>query len=103
MDLRERRIIRITSTAARNGRDGARYRRDCIGNMTFQETADLAGGLRPGLVIPGHWDMFADNPGNPQAFADYPDAKDSGTITRRIPALMEDMALYYKTAKRDRR
>ena len=30
--------------------------------------ADLAGELRPGLVIPGHWDMFADNPGDPDAF-----------------------------------
>ena len=58
-----------------NGRDGARYRRDCIGNMTFQEAVDLAGELRAGLVIPGHWDMFADNPGNPRAFADYLDAK----------------------------
>ena len=76
-----------------NGRDGARYRRDCIGNMTFQEAADLAGELRPGLVIPGHWDMFADNPGDPQAFADYLDAKYGGGIACRIPALMEDMAL----------
>ncbi len=58
-----------------NGRDGARYRRNCIGNMTFQEAADLAGELRPGMIIPGHWDMFADNPGNPEAFADYLDAK----------------------------
>jgi L-ascorbate metabolism protein UlaG (beta-lactamase superfamily) len=48
-----------------NGRDGARYRRNCIGNMTFQEAADLAGELHPRLVIPGHWDMFADNPGDP--------------------------------------
>ena len=76
-----------------NGRDGARYRRDCIGNMTFQEAVDLAGELRAGLVIPGHWDMFADNPGNPWAFADYLDAKYSGTITCRIPVIMEDMAL----------
>ena len=58
-----------------NGRDAVRYRRNCIGNMTFQEAADLAGELQPRLVIPGHWDMFADNPGDPQAFADYLDAK----------------------------
>ena len=72
-----------------NGRDGARYRRDCIGNMTFQEAADLVGELRPGLVLPGHWDMFADNPGDPEAFADYLDAKYGGKITCRIPRVME--------------
>ena len=71
-----------------NGRDGARYRRDCIGNMTFQEAADLAGELRPGLVIPGHWDMFANNPGDPAAFADYLDAKYPG-LPCQIPAIGE--------------
>lgn len=54
-----------------NGRDAARYSRNCIGNMTFQEAADLAGELKTGLAIPGHWDMFADNPGDPKAFCDY--------------------------------
>ncbi|MBQ7488877.1 MAG: MBL fold metallo-hydrolase [Clostridia bacterium] len=58
-----------------NGRDAERYRRDCIGNMTFQEAADLAGELKPSLIIPGHWDMFANNPGDPEAFSDYLDAK----------------------------
>ena len=29
-----------------NGRDGTRYRNNCIGNMTFQEAADLAGYVR---------------------------------------------------------
>lgn len=76
-----------------NGRDGARYRRDCIGNMTFQESADLAGELAPGLVIPGHWDMFADNPGDPDAFADYLDAKYGGKIACRIPKVMERFEL----------
>lgn len=76
-----------------NGRDGARYRRDCIGNMTFQEAADLAGELRPGLVIPGHWDMFADNPGDPDAFVDYLDAKYGGRIACRIPGINEEIAL----------
>jgi L-ascorbate metabolism protein UlaG (beta-lactamase superfamily) len=76
-----------------NGRDGARYRRDCIGNMTFQEAADLAGELRPGLVIPGHWDMFADNPGDPHAFADYLDAKYGGKVRCRIPRVLEEIML----------
>ena len=68
-----------------NGRDGARYRRGCIGNMTFQESADLAGELRPRLVIPGHWDMFADNPGDPEAFADYLNAKYPGQVPCALP------------------
>ncbi|MBR4500742.1 MAG: MBL fold metallo-hydrolase [Clostridia bacterium] len=68
-----------------NGRDGERYRRDCIGNMTFQEAADLAGELRPGLVIPGHWDMFANNSADPEAFADYLDAKYGGEVPCLVP------------------
>ena len=76
-----------------NGRDGARYRRGCLGNMTFQEAADLAGELRPGLALPGHWDMFEDNPGDPQAFADYLDTKYGGKIHCRIPRVLEEIAL----------
>jgi L-ascorbate metabolism protein UlaG (beta-lactamase superfamily) len=76
-----------------NGRDGARYRRDCIGNMTFQEAADLAGELRVGLALPGHWDMFADNPGDPAAFADYLDAKYGGAVPCVIPKMMEAIRL----------
>ena len=58
-----------------NGRDAKRYRSNCIGNMTFQEAADLAGALKPGLVMPAHFDMFAGNAGDPAAFADYVQAK----------------------------
>lgn len=76
-----------------NGRDGARYRRDCIGNMTFQEAADLAGELQCGLALPGHWDMFADNPGDPHAFADYLNAKYEGKIRCRIPRVLEEIVL----------
>ena len=71
-----------------NGRDAERYRRDCIGNMTFQEAADLAGELRPKLALPGHWDMFADNPGNPDAFVDYLTVKYSGRIKAFRPSLL---------------
>ncbi|MBQ8072398.1 MAG: MBL fold metallo-hydrolase [Clostridia bacterium] len=74
-----------------NGRDGRRYRRNCIGNMTFQEAADLAGELSPGLVIPGHWDMFRDNPGDPAAFADYLEAKYAGRVPVRIPRYLEEI------------
>ena len=71
-----------------NGRDAERYRRNCIGNMTFQEAADLAGELQPGLVLPGHWDMFADNPGDPDAFVDYLTVKYSGRIRAVRPSLL---------------
>ena len=71
-----------------NGRDGERYRRNLIGNMTFQEAADLAGELRPGLAIPGHWDMFAGNTGDPDAFMDYLDAKYPGQVKTIRPEIL---------------
>lgn len=58
-----------------NGRDGIRYRRGCMGNMTWQEAADLCGEIKPKLVCPGHWEMFSDNSENPWLFADYCRAK----------------------------
>ena len=54
-----------------NGRDAPRLSTRCIGNMTFQEAADLAGDLRPGAVIPAHYEMFARNSANVQDFDDY--------------------------------
>ena len=72
-----------------NGRDARRYRQNCIGNMTWQEAADLAGETGPSMVIPGHWDMFADNSADPAEFADYLDAKYPGKIQCRIPKIME--------------
>ena len=56
--------------------------------MTYQEAADLAGELQPGLTIPGHWDMFADNPGDPKAFVDYLDVKYGGRIRAVQPSLL---------------
>ncbi len=76
-----------------NGRDGARYRRGCIGNMTFQEAADLAGELRPRLTIPGHWDMFADNSADPDAFRDYLDVKYSGRLKCQVPRYLEPIRI----------
>lgn len=54
-----------------NGRDAARYARNCLGNMTYQEAVDMAGALRPGLTVPGHYEMFTNNSQDPHAFADY--------------------------------
>ena len=54
-----------------NGRDAARFAAGCIGNMTYQEAADLAGAITPGITIPAHYDMFAMNSADPQLFVDY--------------------------------
>lgn len=70
-----------------NGRDATRYRQNCIGNLTYQEAADLAGEVEPGIVIPGHWDMFAHNSEDPNAFADYIDAKYNGKLKCIIPKI----------------
>jgi len=78
-----------------NGRDGKRYRNDCIGNMTFQEAVDLAGELGSGITIPGHWDMFAENPGDPEAFADYADAKYKGRIHTVRPGILETVKINF--------
>jgi len=65
-----------------NGRDARRLAANCIGNMTYQEAADLAGAIRPGLTIPTHFDMFADNGENPQLFVDYMRVKYPRLATR---------------------
>jgi L-ascorbate metabolism protein UlaG (beta-lactamase superfamily) len=54
-----------------NGRDAKRLKNNCIGNMTYQEAADLAGVLKPGLTVPAHYDMFAMNSLKPKLFMDY--------------------------------
>ncbi len=54
-----------------NGRDAKRLRSNCIGNMTYQEAADLAGAIQPRLTVPAHFDMFQGNMENPALFADY--------------------------------
>lgn len=76
-----------------NGRDANRYRKNCIGNMTYQEAADLAGEIEPRFVIPGHWDMFADNIGDPYAFGDYIEVKYGGRVRCIIPKIMERISL----------
>ena len=64
-----------------NGRDAERYAANIIGNMTFPEAADLVCPLKPGLVVPTHWDMFAGNPGDPAAFCRYVAVKYPGVKT----------------------
>jgi L-ascorbate 6-phosphate lactonase len=61
-----------------NGRDAKRYRKNCIGNMTYQEAVDLAGSIKPGLVVPAHYEMFTFNSEDPLLFTDYLEIKYPG-------------------------
>lgn len=61
-----------------NGRDAGRFLRGCLGNMTFQEAAELAGELEVGLAVPAHYDMFVGNQEDPQKFVDFLEAKYPG-------------------------
>jgi len=61
-----------------NGRDGARLRRKCYGNYTFQEAVDICGALRPKLCVPMHYDMFPGNQERVELFTDYLDVKYPG-------------------------
>ena len=54
-----------------NGRDAWRLTHDCIGCMTYQEAADLAGLLEPRLTVPAHSDMFPNNLADPWLFTEY--------------------------------
>lgn len=58
-----------------NGRDAVRFRQGVLGNMTYQEAADLAAGLELDLLVPTHYGMFDFNTVDPQLFRDYLDAK----------------------------
>ncbi len=61
-----------------NGRDAERFLRDCLGNMTFQEAAELAGELQTGLAVPSHYDMFIGNQEDPSKFVRFLEAKYPG-------------------------
>ena len=61
-----------------NGRDAKRLAMDIIGNMTYQEAADLVGGLDVALTVPAHYDMFDANSEDPQLLVDYMQIKYPG-------------------------
>jgi len=67
-----------------NGRDARRLKMNLIGNMTYQEAADLAGAIRPRLTVPAHWDMFEANSENPELFTEYMEVK-YPELAARIP------------------
>ncbi len=74
-----------------NGRDGERLRRNCIGNMTFQEAADLAGAIKPRVTVPAHFDMFIGNTASARDFITYMSVKypDLKTIRPRLGNIYE--------------
>ena len=61
--------------------------------MTYQEAADLAGECDTELVIPGHWDMFADNSEDPKLFEDYVNVKYKGRVQCLVPKVMQKIEL----------
>jgi len=69
-----------------NGRDAERFLSGCLGNLTFQEAAELAGDLRPGLAVPTHYDMFVGNQEDPQKFVRFLEAKFPGVPSWVGPA-----------------
>lgn len=72
-----------------NGRDARRLKDDCIGNMTYQEAADLVGTIKPKLAIPGHYDMFAFNGADPKDFIDYVEIKYPGQKVKTLEVCEE--------------
>jgi L-ascorbate metabolism protein UlaG (beta-lactamase superfamily) len=51
-----------------NGRDEEREAEGIVGNLDAHEAAQLAAEIGADAAVPMHWDMFADNPGDPAAF-----------------------------------
>jgi L-ascorbate metabolism protein UlaG (beta-lactamase superfamily) len=54
-----------------NGRDYFRTARDIVGNLDVREAAELAVAAGVKLLIPGHWDLFAQNAVNPGHLFEY--------------------------------
>ncbi|NUQ01057.1 MAG: MBL fold metallo-hydrolase [Armatimonadetes bacterium] len=69
-----------------NGRDAERYRRNCMGNLSFAEAADLVAPLPVGLAVPTHFDLFVNNSEDPTRFIDYLAAKYPAVPTWLGPA-----------------
>lgn len=54
-----------------NGHDWNRKNKNIMGNMTYREALDLCNYVGTDLVVPMHYDLFADNTENPAYFVDY--------------------------------
>lgn len=54
-----------------NGRDAVRYLDNVVGNMVYQEAADLLGQIDVPAAYPSHYGMFSDNTEDPSLFSSY--------------------------------
>lgn len=72
-----------------NGRDAFRERAGIVGNMSAGEAAQLATACGVDLLVPIHWDMFANNLGEPGHMVDLarrrPDAPSIAVLTPARP------------------
>jgi len=48
-----------------NGRSAEREAAGIVGNLDEEEAVDLASAIGASVLVPIHWDMFAENPGDP--------------------------------------
>ena len=54
-----------------NGMDYARTARGIVGNMNYRDAADFGVVVHADLIVPIHYDLFANNRENPAYFVDY--------------------------------
>ena len=63
-----------------NGRDYFRESRaNIVGNLDVREAAEMAHVIGAEVIVPAHYDMFADNPGNPHHLVEL--------VNQRYPSL----------------
>ena len=69
-----------------NGVSWFREQRGLVGNMNVFEAAELADASGARLIVPMHWDLFADNSEDPEHFARHLAARHSNTSVA-VPAI----------------
>ncbi len=69
-----------------NGTSWFRERRGIVGNMNVLEAAELAEASAARLVVPVHWDLFADNTEDPEHFVRRLASHHSG-VNAAVPSL----------------
>lgn len=76
-----------------NGHDWKRFCRGIMGNMDYREALDLCHYVGTDLVVPMHYDLFADNTDNPAHFVDYLYREYAG---QKFKMFMPGETLFYK-------
>jgi len=54
-----------------NGKDYARTARGIVGNMNYRDATDFAVAIHADVIVPIHYDLFANNRENPAHFVEY--------------------------------